>query len=182
MECMTVLTINTNNTVLYNIADNENLKALLMSISSAVETYQKEDAFFILKNLLHVILLQLKHLSSPTENTSVHATNELLKDIIDYIDKNITSQLSLENIAKQFFISVSALSHSFKKYTNTTVKQYVNYKKILYSQNLIRSGFNTTEAYIQIGFNNYSTFFRLYKKYLGSSPETDKPLKNKKSQ
>lgn len=166
----------------YNIAENQPLQTLLINISSAVATYPKEEALLILENLLHVALLQLKHISSPAENTSTQVINELLKDIIDYIDDNITTQLSLENIAKQFFISVSTLSHSFKKYTNITVKQYINYKKILYAQNLIRSGFNTTETFVQIGFNNYSTFFRLYKKYLGSSPEIDKPMKNKKSQ
>ena len=50
-------------------------------------------------------------------------------------------------------------------------------KRILYAQKLIKSGMAPTEAAIICTYNDYSTFFRQYKKFLDINPEEDKNIK-----
>ena len=52
--------------------------------------------------------------------------------------------------------------------------QYVNSKKVLRAQRLIRAGMSPTQAAGECGFAGYSTFFRLYRSILGVSPAQDK--------
>lgn len=48
--------------------------------------------------------------------------------------------------------------------------QYVRNKKVLYAQNLIKSGIRPTKAYTMAGFEDYTTFYRSYKLFFGHSP------------
>ena len=48
--------------------------------------------------------------------------------------------------------------------------EYIKRKKILLAGELIASGTKPTAAAQKLGFAEYSTFFRLYKKYLGKTP------------
>ena len=47
-------------------------------------------------------------------------------------------------------------------------------KRILYAQFLINNGMSPTQAYEQCNYNEYSTFYRQYKKFLETMPKNDK--------
>jgi AraC-like DNA-binding protein len=56
-----------------------------------------------------------------------------------------------------------------------SIMDYIKQKKILLAQDLIANGTKPTLAAQELGFEEYSTFFRLYKKYLGCSPSAHTP-------
>lgn len=150
------------------------IKDLLHNISHAVKHFSPDDAFLTIKSLLDAILIQLKYYhNSSNELPKPHIVNTLLENVLEYIENNPTKTLTLDSIAKHFFISISWLTHTFKQHLDVTPKQYINYKKILYSQQLILAGTAPSEVYTIIGYNDYSTFFRQYKKTLKRSPKED---------
>lgn len=160
--------------------DSELIKTLFMSLSKTVQVYDIEDAILAANNVVNIILLQLKYnYSSYIPALQSTITNPLLKNILDYIEKNIFDCTNLEEIAKHFYISTSWLSHTFKQNLSISPKQYINFKKILHAQKLIYKGASPSSVYQLLGFNDYSTFYRLYKKFLKNSPQIDNKKKNK---
>ncbi|MBQ5746687.1 MAG: helix-turn-helix transcriptional regulator, partial [Clostridia bacterium] len=94
----------------------------------------------------------------------------LIKDIVIYINDNITSPLTLDSIAEHFYISKYYLCRLFKKKLGLTVSKYITHKRILLVKELYASGKNITEAVVNSGFGDYSSFFTAYKKETGESP------------
>ena len=90
--------------------------------------------------------------------------------LMAYINEHYAQPLTLEEIADAFFISKSYLSHEFVRYTNTSVYEYIQFRRICGAKLLIASGVSLTEAAFQSGFNSYSSFLRTFRKTAGISP------------
>jgi len=105
--------------------------------------------------------------------SSVSEAATLEYRIIRYINKNISSPLTLDDICQRFFLSKAQLCRIFKKATGTTVWQYVTLKRLVAAQQLLQSGTPPTKVCIQCGFNDYSAFYRAYQKYYGHAPKND---------
>lgn len=90
--------------------------------------------------------------------------NGVLEKAIEFIDSHITEKLSLDDIAEAVFISKSSLCHVFSERMRVSPKQYVIQKKMAYATMLIKNGASLTEAARAVGYENYSNFYRMYKK------------------
>ena len=101
-------------------------------------------------------------------------TNETLEKILSFIYKSPFYKITAELISKTFFVSPSWIAHSFKKFLGISFMQYVNKKRLVYAESLIRKGVPPTDASIRCNFADYSTFYRQYKKYFGTSPKNSK--------
>lgn len=98
---------------------------------------------------------------------------EKIMDIINYINLHLTEDLSLESVAKHFFISQNYLNKNFKQYLGTTVAEYIRFKRVAMARQYIYEGESATSAALRAGFADYSSFYRSYKKYVNSSPRKD---------
>lgn len=87
-----------------------------------------------------------------------------LEMAIKYIDGHITEKITLEDIASSVFISRSSLCHIFSERMRVSPKQYVIQKKMAYATMLIENGSSLTAAARAVGYENYSNFYRMYKK------------------
>ena len=101
----------------------------------------------------------------------------VIKEIISYINNNISGDISLERLSEKFFVSKYHLCHSFKKSTGLTIKEYVIQKRLALSAQYSQSGKTLTEAAAMAGFKDYSAFYRAYVKNNNICPKT---LKSKK--
>lgn len=61
--------------------------------------------------------------------------------------------------------------HKFKKETGYTVYNYILQKKLITAKDLIKSGNPIVKTSLQLGFNDYSSFLRSFKKSFGISPK-----------
>jgi len=95
-------------------------------------------------------------------------------EMIEYINHNLSADLSLDAIAARFYLSKSQLSRSFKKATGSTLWDYVLIKRLLLARSLIREGESISGACERSGFREYSSFYRAYKKRFGVSPNQDR--------
>ena len=93
--------------------------------------------------------------------------------ITDYINRHISEPITLDQLCEHFFISKVHLNRIFKTSIGTTVFDYIAYKRIGIAQHLLSSGTPAKEAAAKVGYNDYSTFFRAYKKITGYSPTQD---------
>ena len=118
------------------------------------------------------ILIEVNKLFS--NNVSINGTtkeNKTLKLAIDYINQNFTKQIDLEEIAKNCFVSVNQLCMIFKHHLSTTVKKYVNSKRITQAKKFLSEGKSVTETAFACGFNDIIYFIHVFKKTVGVSPK-----------
>ena len=96
--------------------------------------------------------------------------NEKIVDILQYINENLNNDLSVDTIAKNFYISKYYMMRLFKQETGYTLGQYISQKRLLLAKELILSGIPSTQACFDCGFKDYSTFSRAYKGFFSESP------------
>ena len=102
---------------------------------------------------------------------------ELGARVIRYLNNNIHKNVSLEKLARRFFVSKYYLCRAFKKYNGISIHGYVNHKRVLYAKQLIDAGETASGAAYKVGFGDYSAFYRAYVKLVGKSPTAEQPRK-----
>ncbi len=154
----------------YHVPDDHPILQIMESMRSASEILPQEDfeQFFIAATTNIVLLLP--HLQNETTQTNNDIRQSTFDNILSYIDKNPDKPLTLAWLSKIFFLSESRISHLFKLKLNTTTMQYINRKKISYAHSLLISGLSPIQVANKCGFKNYSTFYRLYKNFFGTTP------------
>ena len=95
---------------------------------------------------------------------------ELIPQVIAYINAHLWDDLSLDALCAKFYISKFHLIRTFKSYTNATVYDYVIAKRILLAKKLMRQGMTACAAGEQCGFGDYSNFYKAFVKKTGMSP------------
>jgi len=105
-----------------------------------------------------------------------HANNELdlhykLTPILDYIELHLHEPLTLELLQNRFFINKYYLLRLFKQYTGSTVHEYIVSKRIAKAKKYLSEGMSVLEACMGCGFNDYSSFLRMFKQKVGTVPK-----------
>lgn len=95
---------------------------------------------------------------------------QLVSDIMDHINRNITETITMEKLADNFHFHGRYISKLFKEYTGLTIRTYILDKRIGLAKKLLDEGCNVSEACYHSGFNDYANFLRSFKKYAGISP------------
>jgi YesN/AraC family two-component response regulator len=122
---------------------------------------------------LFIFLLRNQNDVSSESNTTKITTSKHKKvdEVASYIVNNYTNGISLDAIAKHFFVSKCYLSRIFKEVTGFTINEYINIHRIQKAQELIvNSDSNITEISKLVGFENISYFEKVFKKYTETSP------------
>ncbi len=121
----------------------------------------------VLRTSVNQILLFLSYLQADTPRTH---ENKWVGEVIRYLGENISSSITLEETAKRFFVSKYHLCHAFRAHTGISVFSYLTTKRIALAEQLLEDGVPATEVALQVGFGDYSTFYRAYRKQMGKSP------------
>ena len=112
-------------------------------------------------------------LSAAAGEKMTFADDELGARVIRYLNSNIEKSLSLDKLAKRFFVSKYHLCRAFKKHSGTSVHSYINHKRIMYAKQLIDAGQTAQSVAYKVGFGDYSAFYRAYVKIVGKSPRAE---------
>ena len=138
----------------------------LAEIIERMKNYMSLEEKPLVKSMLIELLYHLNKLPEIEPSDS-----GVVRDIVIYINNNITQPLSLEDIAEQFYISKYYLCRQFKKRMGIGVRKYITHKRINLVKELHSSGENLTDACISAGFGDYSSFYVAYKKLYETSPK-----------
>lgn len=93
-----------------------------------------------------------------------------VNSILAYINQNITSDISLDRLSSEFYISKFYLTKQFKRFTGMSIYQYIIKKRITISRDLLRSGASVTGACMECGFNDYSNYLKAFKREFNCTP------------
>ena len=105
------------------------------------------------------------------EERDSYRVDPKMEEVLKYVTSHLEEELSVDLLAKRFFISRYYLMHRFKDVTGYTVHQYISQKRLLRAGELIRQGVPVMKAAEQAGFSDYSTFLRAFQKTFHMSPK-----------
>lgn len=159
--------------LIYRLSEDHEIFKALPKLDYVANSYKIPDDTMMLQLNINEFLLRLSYTQDGAPAIEGQ-THPFVQKTINYINEHIREPIDMTVLCKALFASRSHLSSIFSRYMNVPIMEYVKQRKILFAQRLIKSGKLPTEAADECGFFTYSTFFRLYKKLLGRSPEQDK--------
>jgi YesN/AraC family two-component response regulator len=78
------------------------------------------------------------------------------------------------NSGKDNFFSVSLnflFCSLFKSATGYTVKEYITARRMMFAKQLLLHNESVSQVMEKVGYNNYSRFIQVFKKYVGVTPK-----------
>ncbi len=97
--------------------------------------------------------------------------DEFINRATDYIDENLSGDLSVTRLCTELFVSKNFLYKSFHSFYGKTVNSYVTDRRIKKASKLLMdtdaSAYEISDA---VGIENYTYFSKLFKKKTGLSP------------
>lgn len=144
-----------------------------IKISNNEMLYDSELMLCYLKELI-IRILQYDFLeSSPIASSPMQQRfeNDLLNQVVMYINSNIYEQITIEEMCLKFSISRSSLQTLFKNNIGVAPKQYISELKLSKSKLLIKESIYTiSEISNMLGFTSIHYFSRKFKQHYGITP------------
>lgn len=94
----------------------------------------------------------------------------LFERILSHIDANLNQKLTLGETAKALYTSERTISRELQKNLGISFHRYLTQRRMLIAGNLIRSGVLLEEVGQRVGYGDYPTFYRAFKKEYDMSP------------
>ena len=96
---------------------------------------------------------------------------DYVKFIKEYVEENYEKEIQLRDLAAIIHVSVSYLSVCFKKEMGIPFTEYlVRYRMNKAKELLAEGNISCKEVAWQVGYEDYSQFSKMFKKYIGCSP------------
>ncbi len=101
-------------------------------------------------------------------------SNELVCNILDYLDENINTIISIDMISSIFCYDKTYVMKRFKKELGISIINYMNAIKIFNSLKYFKYDDSILKISMESGFNSLEYFSEIFKKIIGVSPNTYK--------
>jgi len=106
---------------------------------------------------------------------------KIISPLIAYIEKYYYENITLDQAANMVNMSYYHFSRYFKKVTGRNFKEYVDFVRVSEADKRLVSGdMPISQVAYEVGYNNLSSFNRVYKRIRGYSPSKIKRAKNEK--
>lgn len=130
-----------------------------------------------LVSLLEILLLlahsnDLKTILSPGFPVNSSGDTERINKVFEFILKNYTHEIYVQEIASKLHMSVASFSRYFKHHARKTFSDYVTEIRIGHACRLLmENNHSISEISYHSGFDNRSNFYRHFKRIIGMIPK-----------
>ena len=93
-----------------------------------------------------------------------------VKRILHYCMEHYTEPFTLEDMARDLYVSKYYICHVFRQRFNTSLKEFVNQLRLEAACAELKKGTPITESAYASGFSSLRTFNRIFGNYMGMTP------------
>ena len=141
---------------------------------SEISRSPDEDARRLMTHFAHALVAEILLMARAGQPAaSSRSTSRTMDALLSYLADNSTRDLSLQEVADAFHLSKDYCNRLFRSATGMTVMQYVLYNRILRARQLLAGGRPSIEVAKAVGYADYSSFYRAYRKVTGRPPSAD---------
>lgn len=152
----------------------EELKLICDKLCNVLKmTGEKVEFYAYAAFLMLVSELDIHHTYDGKENHIIE--NNPMNFIEEYISNNLSESLDIKTLAELVHISPSGITHMFKNKFGIPIHKYIMQKRLISAKRLVEKGKPLNMIYSDVGFKDYSSFYKAYINYFGYAPSKDKP-------
>lgn len=158
----------------FNIADSDDFERIFQCFMGIYQNSKREFREKEMLNRAHIleaVTLLNKHILLDMKPRKATHVNPLIDKVLSYINEHYKEDLSLEQLAGHFYLNKFTLAKLFKEQTDRTVHNYIILKRISMAKQKITEGMLPSAVYQDVGFRDYSTFYRAFLKMEKISPK-----------
>lgn len=153
----------------------DRVRALLLEIESELELKAPEYQLMVHNKVYEILVILVRHLGYGTgESVSSEQYRhiKLARKTIDYINRHLSDELALDDLAKMVDLSPNYFSHIFKKTVGVSLWDYITLKRIELAMTMLheQTDRNMLDIAADCGFNNSANFNKMFRKVTGLTP------------
>lgn len=136
------------------------------------EFFAKEPGYVqVLEGYLKVLLFLIMRTYIESRDGILNGRAHMIQSVKKYIRDNCTNELKIADIANLYFISPKYFSQLFKHHTGFTIMDYLQEVRMEEaSRMLLNSDFPVRDVAYEVGYNDVTFFYELFKRKTGMTP------------
>ena len=97
-------------------------------------------------------------------------SNELVCDIITYINTNINDEITIDSLSNKFYFNRTYIMKRFKKELGISIVNYINILRIYNSLKYLKEDKKILEIALLNGFNSQEYYTEIFRNIIGVNP------------
>ena len=154
------------------LIDTSNVKQLLLAMTRCCI---KNDTSCILDllDLLYAFIETIGELVKQNPTYTLPDTKKTLADkCLSYVHEHAWENLTAAKIADALSVNAKYLQEAFKKKFDVPLHRYISLQKIALARTMLHQGIAAQDVARKLGFENYVTFHRLFRRLGPGAPRT----------
>ena len=124
----------------------------------------------IVGNTITLLTLMSRSIKERTASVLTAEKPDLLNEVMTYIELHLNEKITLEETAKHFYVSISTITQLFRQKMGTSFYRCVTQRRLIAAKVRIGNGEALEDVSRAVGFADYSSFYRAFKKEYGITP------------
>ena len=128
------------------------------------------DTMLLMDDIKHSVIRYFTRLSLSAVPEARIGNDRIIRECRKYVQDNIYGRISEDELASRLGVSLPYLSTYFSKATGETFRSYVNKMRNEAAKEMLSDGMAIESVSEKLGYSDYRSFHRIFKKMNGESP------------